>query len=163
MYVCAIFVYEWQSKSSSRSERLGFSPEEWTPQLFSSAEWTKLLSWSTRKCNACFSPSSSQLRFPLCSESRMCIFLRDPECQGTTSPVGAPPSSRALAPFQQDVFYFYTSSGLHQESVQLSNPLVTVANSKCLQVIKGQGKLIEMLPNTLLQHSTAEGNWKGQL
>lgn len=160
MYVCANFVCEWQSSSSSRSEQLRFTPEEWTPQLFSLAERTKQLSWSTSKCNVCFSRSSSQLRFPLCSESCMCIFLRDPERQGTTSPAGAPLFPCVLAPFWH---YFHTGSGLHQESVQLSSPLVTVANSKCLQVIKGQGKLIEMLPKILVQHSTAEGNWKGQL
>lgn len=66
----------YRNGSSSRGEQLGFGPEELTPQLSSSAEWTKLLSWSTGKCNVCFSLSSSQLRFSLCCESLVYLLER---------------------------------------------------------------------------------------
>lgn len=111
MHGCA--TYEWQSHVSSRSEQPGFSPEEGTPQLFSLAEWIKVLSQSTRK--------SSFPTFQFCSESCTCILWRSRALGHCISHGG---TSCALAPSLQYMFHFHPGSGWHQESVQLRRPLV---------------------------------------
>lgn len=51
----------------------GFSPEEWTLRLYSSAEEAESLSWSKKQDALCAPTGSSQLRFLIHSEFCVCI------------------------------------------------------------------------------------------
>lgn len=128
-----------------------------------SAERTKLLNWSTRKCNASMQPPeflsawiSPFVLHPACISSWETRSVRTPH--HLWGPL-LPHMSRSFPATCVLLSYrLWVTPG-----VWVPHTLMTVANSECLQITKGQGKLIEMLPKILLQQSTAEGNWKGSL